>query len=100
TDRSSRAGYAAAANRPRLFDLGPYRTLIPHNDAWKAETVFADRLGGTLSGSLNLIAEQSTDRALGALAAATLIVPASNPYSPFAGAVLLHRYLTEVDPLR
>jgi iron complex outermembrane receptor protein len=99
-DRSSLAAYAAAGNQPRLFDLGPYRTLVPRNDAWKAEAVFADKLGGTLSGSLNLTAEQSTDRTLGALAAATLTVPASNPYSPFSGTVLLHRYLTEVDPLR
>jgi len=97
--RSSLAGYAAAANQPRLFDLGPYRTLIPHNDAWKAEAVIADRLGGTMSGSLNVTAEKSTDRTISGPAPAILAVPASNPYSPFAGTVLLHRYLTEVDPL-
>jgi hypothetical protein len=99
-DRSSLAAYAAAANQPRLFDLGPYRTLVPRNDAWKAEAVFADRLGGTLSGSLNVTAEQSTDRTVSGPAAGTLTIPASNPYSPFAGGVLLHRYLTEADPLR
>jgi iron complex outermembrane receptor protein len=99
-DRSSLAAYAAAANQPRLFDLGPYRTLVPHNDAWKAEAVLANRLGGTLSGSLNVTAEKSTDRTLSGPAAATLTVPGSNPYSPFAGSVLLHRYLTETDPLR
>jgi hypothetical protein len=99
SDRSSLAGYAAAANQQRLFDLGPYRTLIPHNDAWKAEAVIADRLGGTISGSLNLTAEKSTDRSISGPAPAVLTVPASNPYSPFADSVLLHRYLTEVDPL-
>lgn len=99
SDRSSLAGYAVAANQPRLFDLGPYRTLIPHNDAWKAEAVIADRLGGTISGSLNLTAEKSADRTISGPAPAVLTVPASNPYSPFAGTVLLHRYLTEVDPL-
>jgi iron complex outermembrane recepter protein len=98
-DRSSLAGYVAAANQPRLFDVGPYRTLQPRNDAWKAEAVLADGLGGTLSGSLNVTAEKSTDRTLSGPAAATLRVPASNPYSPFAETVLLQRYLTEVDPL-
>jgi hypothetical protein len=98
-DRSSLAAYIASANQPRLFDLGPYRTLVPHNDAWKAEAVLADRLGGTLSGSLNVTAEKSTDRMLSGPAAATLTVPASNPFSPFVDAVLIHRYLTEADPL-
>jgi len=99
SDRSSLAAYAAAGNQSRLFDLGPYRTLIPHNDAWKAEAVIADRLGGTMSGSLNLTAEKSTDRTISGPAPAILTVPASNSYSPFAGTALLHRYLTEVEPL-
>jgi hypothetical protein len=99
SDRSSLDAYASAANQPRLFDLGPYRTLVPHNDAWKAETVLADRLGGTLSGSLNLTAERSTDEAISRPAPAVFTVPASNPFSPFGNTVLLHRYLTEVEPL-
>jgi iron complex outermembrane receptor protein len=97
--RSALAGYASAANQPRLFDLGPYRTVVPHNDAWKLESVLANKLGGTLSGSLNVTAEQSTDSSTSGPAAATLTIPASNPYSPFADTVLLHRYLTEADPL-
>jgi hypothetical protein len=96
----SLGAFASGANRPRLFDLGPYRTLVPHNDAWKVESVLADRLGGTLSGSLNLTAERSTDQAISRPAPAVFSVPASNPFSPFAGTILLHRYLTEVDPLR
>jgi len=99
-DRTDIAGYAAAANQPRLFDVGPLRTLVPRNHIWKAETVLAEKLGGTLSGSLNLTAEQSNERTTGGPAVATLTVPASNPFSPFSNSVLLHRYLTEVDPLR
>lgn len=97
--RSSLGAYAAAANQPRLFNLGPFRTLVPHNDAWKVESVLADKLGTILSGSLNLTAERSTDQGLGGPAAVTLIVPASNPFSPFGNSVLLQRYLTEVAPL-
>ncbi|MEN2785605.1 hypothetical protein ACFOKI_11670 [Sphingomonas qilianensis] len=93
------AGFAADANRPRPFDLGPYRWLAPRNDAVKGELVLADRIGD-LSGSLNLSAEQSRDRNVSGPATAILVVPGSNPASPFAGPVLLNRYLTEVDPLR
>jgi hypothetical protein len=99
-DRTDLCAYAAAANQPRLFDVGPFRVLAPLKDGWKAEAVIADRLDGGLSGSLDLSAQQDTERALSGPAAVTLTVPASNPYSPFASTVLLHRYLTEADPLR
>ena len=98
-DPSTLDAYAASANQPRLFDVGPYRMLVPRNNAWKAEATYADRLGGTLSGSINLTAEQSRDERLTGPAAVTLTVPASNPFSPFANTVLLQRYLTETDPL-
>ena len=98
-DRATIAGFAAGANRPRLFDLSPYRTLVPANDGFKAEAVIADRIGETLAGSLSLSAEQSRNRTVGGLAAVRLIVPGSNPYSPFAGPVVLNRYLIEADVL-
>ena len=100
SDRGTLAGFAAGANRPRLFDLGPYATLSPRNDLLKADAVIADRIGGTLAGSISLSAEQSRDRSLGGPATARLTVPGTTPFSPFAGPVLLYRYLTEVDPLR
>ncbi|MBO9621589.1 MAG: TonB-dependent receptor [Sphingomonas sp.] len=99
-DRGVLAGYVAGADRPRLFDLGPYRTLMPGNDAVKVETVVADRIGETLSGSISLSAEQSRDRSLGGPATARLLVPDTNGFSPFAGPVLLNRYLTEAPVLR
>jgi iron complex outermembrane receptor protein len=98
-DPTNLGSYAPAANRPRLFDLGPYRTLAPRDDAWKVESVLADRLGAVL-GSLSLSAEQSRNRTMAGPAAAKLLVPETNPFSPFSGPVLLHRYLTETDPLR
>lgn len=99
SDRDTLAGFAAGANRPRLFDLGPYATLAPRNDSLKADAVIADRIGGTLAGSLSLSAEQSRDRSLGGPATARLIVPETSPFSPFTAPVVLNRYLTEVDPL-
>ena len=99
-DRGDLSAFVDEANRPRLFDLGPHRTLVPRNDAWKAEAVIANLIAGSVSGSLNLTAERSTDRADYGPVAATLTVPASNPHSPFSNSVLLHRYLSEVDPQR
>jgi hypothetical protein len=94
------AGFAAGANRPRLFDSGPYQTLAPGNDAIKIEAAVADRIGKTLAGSINLTAERSRDRSLNGLAGVRLIVPPTNPYSPFAGPVILNRYLIEAGALR
>jgi hypothetical protein len=72
--------------------------LVPRKEEWKAESVLADKIG-SLSGSLDLSAEQTTETAMSGPAAVTLTVPASNPYSPFASTVLLHRYLTEAGVL-
>jgi iron complex outermembrane receptor protein len=99
-DRTTLAGFAAGVDAPRLFDLGPYRTLVPRNDTIKADAVLAGRIGETIAGSISLSAEQGRDRTLAGPATATLIVPGTNPYSPFAAPVLLDRYLTEADPLR
>lgn len=99
-DRTSLAAYADRANRPRLFGLGPYATLTPRNDTVKGEAVIADRLGETVAGSLSLSAEQSRDRTVAGPAAARLWVPETSPFTPFAGPVVLNRYLTGIDPLR
>lgn len=94
------AGFATQADRPAVFDQGPYRTLAPRRDSVKAEAVIADRIGKTMSGSISLMAERNRERNLAGPAPGVLLVPAGNAFSPFAGPVLLYRFLTEVDPLR
>ncbi|MEN3746273.1 hypothetical protein TPR58_03770 [Sphingomonas sp. HF-S3] len=98
-DRDSLLAYAASGNRPRLFDPGPYRTLAPGTEAIKADMVIADRIGETLSGSISLSAGHSRDRSLGGPAGVRLLIPATNPYSPFGGPVVLNRYLIEAGAL-
>jgi hypothetical protein len=95
----SLAAFAAGANSPRLFDVGPYRTLVSRNDALKAEAVAAGPLGAGIAASISLSAERSSDQGLGGLAVATLAIPADRA-SPFASDVLLHRSFVEADPLR
>lgn len=98
-DRDLLAAYAAAGNRPRLFDPSPYRTLAPGTEAIKAEAVIADRIGETMSGSISLSAGHSRDRSLLGPAGVRLSIPAGNPYSPFGGPAVLNRYLIEAAPL-
>ncbi|MBW6527912.1 TonB-dependent receptor [Sphingomonas sp. RHCKR7] len=99
-ERGALAGYAAAANRPRLFDYGRTLTLAPANDTIKGEAVLGARVGTTLGGSLSLSLEHSRDRSLAGPTSASLIVPPTSRYTPFAGPVVLNRFLTEAAPLR
>lgn len=99
-DRGTLAAYATGANRPRLFDLGPLRTLTPDTRAIKAQAVLADWITPGLAGSLTLNAEQNLERSRTGPAPVYLNVPETNPFSPFAGPVRLARYLTEAAPLR
>jgi len=92
--------FVADANRPRLFDLSPLRTLAPSNDTFHGEAVIANRIGRRLSGSLTLTADHSRERTVFGPASATFVIPRDNPYSPFSRAVLLQRYLVEAQPLR
>lgn len=92
-------GFAADANRPRLFDLSPLHTLAPSNDTFHGEAVIANRIGRRLSGSLTLTADHSRERTVFGPASATFLIPRDNPYSPFARDVLLQRYLVEAPPL-
>lgn len=94
------ARFAAGVNRPRLFDLSPLHTLTPANDTVHAEAVVANRIGRTIAGSLTLTVDHSRDATLFGPASATIVVPAANPFSPFATDVLLQRYLVEAAPLQ
>ena len=94
------AAYAAGANQPRLYPLGRYATLSPGNDTIKGEAVLAGKVGETMGGSLTLSVEHSRDRALYGPESARLVIPADNPFSPFAGPVILNRYIVEAGALR
>ena len=98
--RSDLSAYIAGANQPRSFDLGPYRTLVARNDTFKANAVLATPIAKGISGSFTLTAERKRDRSLQGLPALQILLPADNPYSPFARDILLYRYVTGVAPLR
>lgn len=91
--------FAAGANRPAVTDLGRFRTLLPATEQLNlagtlSRTVFGD-VPLTVTARLGLSGSESR---LG-LPQATLIVPADNPFSPFAGDVALFRYADSAGPL-
>lgn len=93
------ADFVAGANRPNLTDLGRFRTLLPATEALTlnatlGRTLFSD-VPASVTGRLAFTGSESR---LG-LPSAALIVPATNPYSPFAGDVTLFRYLDAGGPL-
>jgi hypothetical protein len=91
--REDLSAYVAGADRPRVFDLGPYRTLVSRTDAFKGTLVLTAPIGKTVSGSFSLTGERSLDRSLQGLPAVPVLLPASNPHSPFASDVLIYRYI-------
>lgn len=89
---------AYAAGTTRATDISPFLSLRS-NDQLKVDMTHAVPIGKTMTGSLNLIMDAQRGFALAGLQGATLRLPASNPASPFAGDVLLYRYLNEAGTL-
>lgn len=88
--RGTLADYAAG---PRATDLSPFLSLRSR-DALKVDGTHAMPIGKTMTASVNLTMEAERGRALAGLQAATLALPAGSGL-PFAGPVLLDRYLDE-----
>lgn len=89
--RGTLADYAAGT--PRATDLSPFLSLRSR-DALKVDGTHAMPIGKTMTGSINLTMEADRGHALAGLQAATLALPAGSAL-PFAGPVLLDRYLDE-----
>lgn len=95
--RGTLAGYVAGS--PRVTDLAPYQS-IASRDQLRVDGTRSVPIGKTVTASLNLTMEAQRGLGLAGLPTAVLRVPAGNPASPFAGDVLLYRYLPEAGLLR
>ncbi|MDO6412756.1 TonB-dependent receptor, partial [Sphingomonas sp. BIUV-7] len=91
------AAFAATANQQTNTDISPYRTLRPQTRTLTMNSVYARAFGG-ISATANGMLTVTRSQALNGLPSTSLSLPAGNPYSPFASAVLLDRYLG-TDPL-
>lgn len=90
--------FIAGANQPAATDLTPYRTLSPATETLSANATLARALGG-VSATVNARVELSDSDSLQGLSAATLTLPAGNPFSPFGQDVTLYRYLAQAGAL-
>jgi iron complex outermembrane receptor protein len=91
--RPSLADFASTANLANVSDLGPFRTLRPEQRGFSLNGTLARALSKDVKVSVNANGRYETSRTLNGLAAATLLIPAGNPYSPFSTDVAMARYL-------
>ena len=94
---------SAAAGQPPLAafasgavaatDLAPYRTLLPERDELSLSGTLNRTVLGDISATVNARFDASSTTGRFGLPTASLLVPAGNPFSPFASDVVLYRYL-------
>lgn len=92
-------GFAPGANQANATDIGAYRTLLPATRRLTLGGNVSTNLFGAVAASLSAGFESSETEAGLGLASANLLLPAGNPFSPFASDVLLFRYVDPDNPL-
>lgn len=85
------------ANNPAVTDIGQFRTLRPNSENYDLNATFATRLASWLTSTATFRYNQTTSRYLRGLPSAILVLPATNPASPFSRDVGLAFY--GADPL-
>lgn len=93
------ADFASTAGRANAGDIGHYRTLLPSTRQASANAVYSHPLFAGISATVNASFEATGSDALQGLPGVALLVPAGNPYSPFAQPVEVDRYVTGLGPL-
>ena len=98
TRAPSLADFVATAGTPNTTDIAGDRTLAPQTHAVTANAVVARPIGGGVNATVNLTLGATRSMALRGLPGVQLLVPAGDPYSPFASDVVVDRY--DGSPLR
>jgi hypothetical protein len=78
---------------PRADDLTAYRTLSPKRENRSISGSLVRDLNQTMSMTLSGELEDTSSFSYLGLPGLSLALPSASPYSPFAGDVLLHRYI-------
>ncbi len=78
---------------PRTDDLTVYRTLSPKRENSSISGSLVRDLNQTMSMTLSGELEDTSSFSYLGLPGLSLALPSASPYSPFAGDVLLHRYI-------
>jgi uncharacterized membrane protein YgcG len=91
------AGFAATP--ANVTDPGPFRTLLGQGRTLSTNVSLARTVFGNIGATINGRIEATTGRSLQGLPTVSLSLPAGNPFSPFAGPVLVQRALDDTGPL-
>lgn len=94
----SLADFAAGANRANATEVGRYRTVRPKTRTLDINSVYSQTILDNVAATINASLSASDSDSLRGLPGASLVLPAANPYSPFANDTTLLRYLG-TDPL-
>jgi hypothetical protein len=89
-----------AGSAPLTTDTTGFRTLQPETRTGSLNVVVARPLGDGVSASVNARVEGTESESLLGFASGSILVPASNPFSPFAGDVQVQRYFAGPGALR
>jgi len=87
------ADFASTANMANVSDLGRYRTLRPASHEYWVNAVIARQIAHNVTASFNARGDYNSNRSLNGLGGVTLLLPQTNPYSPFSMDVAIARYL-------
>jgi outer membrane receptor protein involved in Fe transport len=94
------ADFVAAAGAARTGDLGAYRTLLAQTDRTTVRGTMKRDLNSTTQMTVSGSLENNQSRSFNGLPGVSLTLPDSNPFSPFADDVLVHRYIDDAASLR
>jgi len=89
----SLADFAERAGEARETDQRGFRTLLPETDRYEIGGLWYRPVGERLDVTLSAGFEQTDALALRGLPSAEFVLPAANPFSPFADDVALYRFL-------
>ena len=93
SDLTATAGVANAS------DVGAFRTLVPETKSVTGSAVLARTLPNDFRGTLTAEFGATSSESLRGLPGASLTIPSTDPFSPFATDVTLNRYVTTFGPL-
>jgi iron complex outermembrane receptor protein len=88
----SLSAFVPGANNANMTDLGRYRTLLGESDQLSLNGTLNRTVFGDVSATLNATFDATRNKSHLGLPSAALLLPAGNPYSPFASDVTLYRY--------
>ncbi|MDB5720357.1 MAG: TonB-dependent receptor [Alphaproteobacteria bacterium] len=97
--RPTLGSFAGGANNANFTDLGRYRTLLPRSTDLNFNGTLNRTIFGNVSATLNATYEIAATQGAQGLPTLSLLVPRTNPYSPFSTDVNLYRYVATPNPL-